>query len=365
MSELLSAVAATLGAPEELIRRSADARAAAQGVETEQVLQAWAGGSAPVAPSRPAPPPTPAEEPSSAVEAAPAEEQPEPSVPVVTAATAVLEPQAPVEPGVEPAPLSKRVGLPAALGAALGVGFGLVTAAFSAVFLVDNASSVERADGFGAAVELQVLPVVIGMAALWAVFGGFLAVVGRRAPAFFRADLAVLGGAGVWIGAVIGAVLGASGGGLLVGVLGIETINEGIVAVSVSSALWWLVIGGAILGAGTAVLAHVTAVPAGLTAGDRADSSEVRTRLSNSLMVPLVSLLTLVAVIAVIATLFVMFHEAASMLAIVISAGILLFAFLGGYRPSIKLRYTEVIAALAGIATVVIAIVMVFLVRGH
>ncbi len=367
MSELLSAVAATLGAPEELIRRSADARAAAQGVEAEQVLQAWAGGSAPIAAVSPAPQPVPVEEPVSAVEAAPVDEeaQPELSEPVVAVATAVLEPEAPVLPGFEAAPLTKRIGLPAAFGAALGIGFGLVTAAFSAVFFVDNAASVERADGFGAAVEVEVLPVVIGMAALSAIFGGFLAVVGRRAPAFFRADLAVVGGAGIWLGAVIGSVLGAIGGGLLVGVLGIETINEGIVAVPVFPALWWLVIGGAFLGAETAVLSHVTAVPVGLTAGDRADSSEVRTRLSQSLMVPLVSLLTLVAVIAVIATLFVMFHEAAAMLAIVISAGILLFAFLGGYRPSIKLRYTEVIAALAGIATVVIAIVMVVVVREH
>ncbi|MDH5372075.1 MAG: hypothetical protein OEX97_03935, partial [Acidimicrobiia bacterium] len=135
--------------------------------------------------------------------------------------------------------------------------------------------------------------------------------------------------------------------------------------VPVASAAWWLVIGGAVLGAITSLLSHITAVPAGLSNAEYADSGEVRTRLGQSLMMPLATILVLIVVIAVIATLFLVFHEAAAMLAIVISAGILLFAFLGGYRPSIKLRYTEVVAALAGVATVVLAIVMVVVVRGH
>ena len=44
MSELLRAAAAKLGSPEHLVERSAEARAAADGVTTEEVLAAWAGG---------------------------------------------------------------------------------------------------------------------------------------------------------------------------------------------------------------------------------------------------------------------------------------------------------------------------------
>jgi MFS family permease len=287
------------------------------------------------------------------------------AAPVAAVETAVVEPPPPIVPEFEPAPLGSRIRLPAALGAALGAVFGVVSAGFGAVFFVDNAATVERGDDFQAAVQVEVLPFVIGMALLSAVFGAFLAVVGRRGPSVFRRDLAVVGGSGIWLGAIVGLVLGAIAGGALAGMLGLETLEEGIVAVPVAPALWWLLIGGAVLGADTAVLAHVTAVPAGLPADELANSREVRNRLVSSLTVPLIALLVLVAVIAVFASLFLLFHEAAAALAIVIAAGILLFAFLGGYRPSIRLRYTEVIAALAGVATVVLAIVMVVVVRGE
>ncbi|MFW2338612.1 MAG: hypothetical protein ACN4GK_01040 [Acidimicrobiia bacterium] len=368
MSEMLSAVAAALGAPEELIQRSADARAVADGLDAGQVLAAWAGGAPPPPPAAVPAPTTPAPGPEPVAAEEPADTGDEPVEQVaqpVAVATAVLEAPEPELPGIEPTPLRRRIALPAALGASAGAIFGLVTAGIGAVFLVDDAAVVERGEDFSAAVQTEILPIVIGVGLLGAVFGAFIGVLGRGGPAFFRPEMAVVGGSGIWFGAIVGLVLGAIGGGVLAGALGMETIDEAIVAIPVASALWWLLIGGALLGAETAVLSHVSAVPAGLSAGEYADSGDVRARLNNSVLVPIVALLVLVAVIAVIAALFLVFHEAASTLAIVISAGILLFAFLGGYRPSIKLRYTEVIAALAGIATVVIAIVMVVAVRGH
>ncbi len=244
--------------------------------------------------------------------------------------------------------------------------FAFVTAAVAAVFFVDNAGTVEVDGGFRAAVEVEVLPVVIGMGILGAVFGGFLGVVGRRGPSLLRGDLAVVGGSGIVVGGIAGAVFGAASGGALVAMLGQETLEEGILAVPVAPALWLLLIGGAAIAAVNAVVSHVTAVPAGLPAGDLADTGEVRTRLRQSILLPLTALLVLALTIGAFAALFLVFHEAAPALAIVISAGILLFAFLGGYRPNIRLRYTEIMAALAGIATVVLAIVMVMLVReGH
>ena len=46
MSELLSKVAEILKAPEELVQRSAEARAEASGKSVDEVLQSWAGGEA-------------------------------------------------------------------------------------------------------------------------------------------------------------------------------------------------------------------------------------------------------------------------------------------------------------------------------
>ena len=68
MSELLSKVAEILKAPEELVQRSAEARAEASGKSVDEVLQSWAGGESVVSST---PTETPVEE---VVEETPVEE---------------------------------------------------------------------------------------------------------------------------------------------------------------------------------------------------------------------------------------------------------------------------------------------------
>jgi len=93
MSELLSKVAEILKAPEELVQRSAEARAEASGKTVDEVLQSWAGGEA-IESSAPADTPTeeaPVEE---VTEEAPVEEVTE---------------EAPVEEVTEEAPVTVAV----------------------------------------------------------------------------------------------------------------------------------------------------------------------------------------------------------------------------------------------------------------
>ncbi len=78
MSELLAAAAARMGSPEHLVERSAEARAAADGLSVEDVLAAWAGGGVAPTGSAPAdrqetatPAPTPPASPIVATEAPP------------------------------------------------------------------------------------------------------------------------------------------------------------------------------------------------------------------------------------------------------------------------------------------------------
>ncbi|MXX64533.1 MAG: c-type cytochrome [Acidimicrobiia bacterium] len=88
MSDLLAAAAAAMGSPEHLVERSAQARATAEGIAYEEVLAAWAGGTAaPVT----AAPPAPTQEPAPA--AAPAATTPteEPASPPVTAPPPPME----------------------------------------------------------------------------------------------------------------------------------------------------------------------------------------------------------------------------------------------------------------------------------
>jgi hypothetical protein len=99
MSELLSKVAEILKAPEELVQRSAEARAEASGKSVDEVLQSWAGGEA--MESSPA-----AETP---VEEAPVEEVVE-EAPVEEVVEETPVEEAPVEEVVEEAPMEEVVG---------------------------------------------------------------------------------------------------------------------------------------------------------------------------------------------------------------------------------------------------------------
>ena len=54
MSDLLAAAAESMGLPEPIVQRSAEARAAETGMTTDEVLSAWAGGKTVTGPSSPA-----------------------------------------------------------------------------------------------------------------------------------------------------------------------------------------------------------------------------------------------------------------------------------------------------------------------
>ncbi len=99
MSELLSKVAEILKAPEELVQRSAEARAEASGKTVDEVLQSWAGGEA-IESSAPAD--TPAEE--APVEEV-VEEEPAEEAPVEEVVEEEPAEEAPVEEVVEEEPV--------------------------------------------------------------------------------------------------------------------------------------------------------------------------------------------------------------------------------------------------------------------
>ena len=88
MSELLSKVAEILKAPEELVQRSAEARAEASGKSVDEVLQSWAGGEA--------------------IESSPAAEAPAAEAPVEEAPAEEVVEEAAVEEVVEETPVEVK-----------------------------------------------------------------------------------------------------------------------------------------------------------------------------------------------------------------------------------------------------------------
>lgn len=113
MGELLASAAAALGLPEDLVTRSAEARAAVTGGSVDEVLAAWAGGESVASPPGEAPaeeqeqvvpesPPgeVPLEEQEQVLPESPAEEAPSAAEPVIAV---------PIVPRPEPVPPPARV----------------------------------------------------------------------------------------------------------------------------------------------------------------------------------------------------------------------------------------------------------------
>ena len=110
MSDYLSTAAEALGVPEALVMRSAQARAATSGLSVEDILAAWAGGSAAPAGTASAPAP---EAPAGDASDLPAESTTPDSTPMEPVAAAPEpEPATPAEPKIVPArPVPETVGL--------------------------------------------------------------------------------------------------------------------------------------------------------------------------------------------------------------------------------------------------------------
>ena len=118
MSEFLAAAAQVVGAPEELVQRSAEARADAEGIGVEEVLKAWAGGGpTPTSPPGvetppPAPPPESAPAPAAPQAPPPPEPSPAPAAPAAAPVPTAPVPRAPAPP---PAPVAVADGPPPVL----------------------------------------------------------------------------------------------------------------------------------------------------------------------------------------------------------------------------------------------------------
>ncbi len=106
MSELLSKVAEILKAPEELVQRSAEARAEASGKSVDEVLQSWAGGEA-IESSPAAETPVEEAQAEEVVEEAPVEEVIE-ETPVEEAQAEEVVEEAPVEEVIEETPVEVK-----------------------------------------------------------------------------------------------------------------------------------------------------------------------------------------------------------------------------------------------------------------
>jgi len=368
VSDLLPAVAAALNAPESLIRRSAAARATANGTTIDDVLAAWAGG-APVA----APTPAAASEPGPEPVAAEPAPTPEPvaAASVIEAPSQVVvtvepEPE-PVEP-LEPVPLSTRIRSATRVGAWTGLVLGLTGFLIATTWWAENAT-VTGEGPYTPVIQANSTSVIIGVALVSIVFGAIAAGLSRASAAWANPGMQLRNSPAStgWLGALIGLLLGIGAAALLTSGFGtpVEGV-EGMIHLPVLPTLAVTLLGGAVLGGITAAATQVVAVPVAV-AGDADEIAEVKGRLGGALTIPALGLLILVLLVLPFAWALIesshLTSGGAAVVAIVTALGILGFASLAGTRPNVKISLGEAMIALVGIATVLLIVFAVLLAR--
>jgi MFS family permease len=359
-----------MGVPPELVQRSAAARAEADGTSMEDVLAAWAGDAPPPAPSTaPEPEPEaeahPEAEPETQQEAEPAPSPvavlEEPDVPAEPAA-AVAEPEPEEE--LEPVPISTRIKTAVRIGAWTGAGLGVVGFLVASAFWAPDTTTLEAT---GPVVQVSPNSLIIGAALISIVFGAVVAGMSRSATSWTNPamELSSSKGGTAWLGAALGLILGFIAGAVLQGFgTAVEGSDPPLVQLPVLATLIVMVVGGAILGAATAMIPQVLGVP---VAVDEADTEEVETvkgRLGNALSIPLAGLLILVLLVLPFGfTLIESNHVApgvgGAVVAIVTAGGILGFAALAGSRPEMRISFGDLMVAVIGIGVVLIIIISV------
>ena len=250
--------------------------------------------------------------------------------------------------------------LAAGIGAVVGSLLGVALALGASPLLLDRATILGE-DPYRAGVEVTLLGLIMVTAIASALFGSLIASASRRVPTWFHPEMGLRGSAGAtaWMGAFIGAILGTVAASLVSGLVG-ETIETGVV-LSVGGAFVALLIGGAILGAVVAAVVQLLGDPEVQAPELEAEAKIVKRRLAGSVLIPLAGLGAIALVVVPFGLLLIEFHDAASALAVVASAGILMFAFLAAYKPGLKITTGEFIIAAVGIGIVLLFVVLAVL----
>jgi MFS family permease len=362
-----------MGIPPELVQRSAAARAAADGVSVDDILAAWSGGEAAPAPEKPAEPEpdaAPSEEAPEAETAA--EEEPAAAVAVIEEPVVVApEPTSEPEPEeiLEPVPLATRIKTAVRVGAWTGAGLGVVAFLVAGAFWAANTKALPDE---GPVIQAGPTSLIVGVALVSIIFGTVVAGISRAVTAWSNPAMQLSGSRATtaWVGAAIGLVLGIVAGAMLNGFgTPVEGSDPALIQLPVLATLFVMVIGGAILGALTALVPQFLGVPVAVDESDTDEVETVKTRLGNALTIPLAGLLILGLLVLPFAFALIESNHLApgvggAVVAMVAAGGILGFAALAGNRPEMRISWGDMVWALLGIGTILLIVISVLFAIG-
>ena len=337
----------------------------------DDILAAWSGG-------QPATPATVAPEPQPEVEASPAPSEPEPEQqaaasvaviePVFEEAPLVAAPQEEKEIDLEPVPIGVRLRTALRIGAWTGAALGVVGFLAGAAFWAPDATLIPDT---GPAIQVNPTSLMIGVALISVVFGAIVAGVSRAATSWSNPsmELSSSRSSTAWIGGLIGLVLGLVAAAVMASFgTEVEGAEPAITQLPVLPTFAVMVIGGALLGAATALIPQALGVPVAVAEDDREEVDVVRTRLGNAMSIPLAGLLLLVVLVLPFAYALIESNHLApgsggAIVAIVAASGILGFAALAGSRPEMRISFGDLIWAILGIGVVLLIIIAALLAR--
>lgn len=373
MSEFLAAAAAVLNAPEELVLRSAEAKAQALGGTADDYLAAWGGGQAPPAPAAPAQPPPSADPlPQASEPAEPARPDPAPAPQEAPIAAAVVVPQAPVvveeppPPPVDPAPLRVRRQLGGRLGAITGAAMGVVSLVALSPWLAARADTLGEEGAWSPSLIVTPNLVIVGLVVLLGLYGIIVASFTTAAVGWHGPGMRVVAGRTpiIWGGALTGLVVGGATGGVLTGMFGTEIPGSEELEVSVMAALATVVLATTVLGWSVGQLSQALGVPEGMVGTEGEEAEDVRFRLGAAITLPVTGIGIIALLVLPAAYLFLRFPGWAPITGSVVAASILMFAGLSASRPGMRITRGEFLLAAAGIGVVVFILVAVLNTQG-
>ena len=358
---LLKAVSQHMDVPEGLISRSAQARAEANGTGIDDVLNAWLGGG--TVDVQETSPKVQEEIEEIQEEIEPIIEEEVSKVQEDTIEEALSPIKDVVQTLVEEAP--PPVGLSIKLYKSLKIGliFGLVSGMvqafiigntlFEGVYLDPETTSVIS--------EYSRNKFVLTIALTTSIFSIFNAVISKKfldssyegfGMETSDRESVLLGlGLGLFFGTLYSIVITNSIGSIVEGVLE-EDLT--LTYIPVFSALSKICIFSLFTQIFVTSIGQVFGIPKGLAGREREEVVKMRNRINGSFLLPIGSILSGGTIAFLISRVFLNFHSYAPLLAMIISAAILLFAGLISSAPNIKVTRTEVLVSLLGILILIV-----------
>jgi len=354
--KLVEEISNSTGVPQELVSRSAQARAEANGVDINNILSSWSSGEVVVASpkvdtSESVVPETVVEE--SVVPETVVEESVVPETVVGT-----------IEEVEPPVTLLTKIVKTLQYGSLFGVVAGFIQAFIISSNLYD-----------GLVLESETLKLIANYEqsryilnlALTTTFFAIINTVNIKKILDTNFD-----GFGIhtsdresfFIGLGLGLILGSSSGFLITSNVG--QVIEGILPedpttylIPVFGSFWRVVLFGIFSQSLIALITMILGVPKGLDLYEQEQADIIRKRITGSIVVPFGAILSGGIVAVFISQVFINFHDYAVLFALIISATVLLFASIMSSAPKIKITRNEVLIAGAGILTLIVIIASV------